>query len=452
MTRVLRNIKMRIQLSDRFTYSRLLRFSLPSMIMMVFTSIYGVVDGLFVSNFVGKTPFAAINLIMPIFMIVGAFGFMMGTGGTAVVAKTLGEGERSLANRYFSLFVYVTAAVGTVMAVLGAIFVRPLSMLLGAEGELLECCVSYGRIVILAMPFFMLQNLFQSFFIVAEKPKLGLFVTVGAGVTNMVLDALLVAVIPLGLEGAAIATSMSQMVGGLVPVIYFLKKNDSLLALTKTRFYGRTLLLASANGSSELMSNVSASVVTMLYNMQLMRFAGEDGVAAYGVMMYVGFIFIAIFIGYSVGTAPIVGYNFGAKNEHELKSLLRKSAVISFALGIAMTLTAFIFARPLSMIFVSYDEALLEMTVHGFRIFSLSFVLSGFCIYGSSFFTALNNGIVSAAISFMRTLVFQMAGILVLPIFWELDGIWYSMLAAEALALITTFIFLIANRRKYNYF
>lgn len=444
---------MRIQLSDHFTYGKLARFAIPSVIMMIFSSIYGVVDGLFVSNMVGKTEFAAVNLIMPIFMIVGAFGFMMGAGGTAIVARTLGEGERELASKYFSLFVIVTVLVGTLMASLGAAFMKPLSALLGAEGALLDACVRYGRIVIMAMPFFMLQNLFQSFMIVAEKPKLGLLVTVGAGVTNMALDALLVGLLPyeLKLEGAAIATSVSQIVGGIVPIIYFLRKNTSLLSLTKTRFYARALLKAVTNGSSELMSNISASVVTMLYNMQLMKFAGEDGVAAYGAIMYVGFIFIAIFIGYSVGTAPIIGFHFGAGNTDELKSILKKSTVITISLGVFMTLTAFLCARPLSMIFVGYDEALLEMTVHGFKVFAFSFLASGFCIFGSSFFTALNDGLVSALISFMRTLVFQVGLILILPIFFEMEGVWYSMLVAELLALITTIIFFFANRKKYRY-
>lgn len=444
---------MRIQLSDHFTYGKLFRFSLPSIIMMIFSSIYGVVDGLFISNFAGDVEFSAVNLIMPIFMIVGALGFMMGAGGTAIVAKTLGEKNPSLANRYFSLFIYVTAAAGAVMSLIGFILMRPLSEFLGADGVLLEACVRYGRIVILAMPFFMLQNLFQSFFIVAEKPKLGLIVTVGAGVTNMVFDAVLVTLLPqeLKLEGAAIATSISQMVGGIVPIIYFAKRNTSLLSLGKTEFYGKALLKAVTNGSSELMSNVSASVVTMLYNMQLMKYAPDYGVAAYGVIMYVGFIFVAVFIGYSVGVAPIIGYHYGAGNSPELKNLLRKSTVFCFGAGAAMTLIAFFFARPLSMIFVSYNQELLDMTVHGFKIFAFSFVLSGFCIFGSSFFTALNNGIVSAVISFMRMLVFQMSLILILPIFFELEGVWYSMFVAEIFALITTVIFLLVNKKKYKY-
>ena len=446
-------MKEQIKLSDHFTYGKLFRFALPSVIMLVFSSIYGVVDGIFVSNFAGKTEFSAVNFIMPIFMIIGGIGFMMGAGGTAIVARTLGEGDPTLAKRYFSLFVYFTAIVGSVAAALGVIFIRPLSAFLGAEGELLECCVRYGRIVIAAMPAFMIQNLFQSFFIVAEKPKIGLLVTVAAGVTNMVLDALLVMLLPqeLKLEGAAIATAMSQAVGGIVPIIYFSKKNTSLLKLGSTAFYGKALLKAMTNGSSELLSNISSSVVTMLYNMQLLRLEGEDGVAAYGIIMYVGFIFVAIFIGYAIGTAPLVGYNFGADNRSELKNLFKKSSVICFTTGAIMTICAFFFARPLSIIFASYDEKLLEMTVRGFQIFSFTFVCSGFAIYGSSFFTALNDGITSAILAFLRTVVFQITLILTLPVIWQLDGVWFSSLFAEILALISTVIFLLIHRKKYGY-
>lgn len=443
---------MEIKLSNHFSYGRLFRFAMPSVIMMVFSSIYGVVDGLFVSNFVGKTEFAAINLLMPVFMIVGAFGFMIGAGGTAVVSKTLGEGDVTLANRYFSLFVYVTAATGAVMSAFGIVFLRPLSLLLGAKGAMLDACVRYGRIVLAAMPFFMLQNLFQSFMIVAERPKLGLAVTVAAGVANMALDALLILVIPLGLEGAALATSISQMVGGIVPVVYFARKNSSQLSLIKTKFYGKALLRATANGSSELMSNVSSSIVTMIYNFQLMRFAGEDGVAANGVIMYVAFIFIAMFLGFSVGTAPIIGYHYGARNTDELGSLLRKGATVMLVGGLTMTLVSILLARPLSMIFAGYDPVLLEMTVNGLKIHSTCFVFAGLGIFGSSYFTALNNGLISAVISFTRTLVFQVGALLLLPVFLELNGIWLATPVSEVLSLMLTVILFIANRKKYKYF
>ncbi len=442
---------MRIQLSEHFTYSKLLRFTFPSVIMMIFTSIYSVVDGVFVSNFVGKTPFAAVNLIMPLLIILGALGFMIGTGGTAIVAKTLGEGKPELANQYFSLLVYTGLIGGTAVGVLGILFVRPVAAALGAEGQMLEDCVLYARIILAANPCFILQNIFQSFFVTAEKPKLGLYVTVGAGLTNIVLDALLVAVFPMGLAGAAAATALSQMVGGLVPILYFLRKNDSLLRLTKTKFYGKILLKTCANGSSELMSNISASVVTILYNLQLMRLAGEDGIAAYGAIMYVAFIFAAIFIGYAVGSAPVISFHYGAENTDELKSLLRKSVVLTAVSGAAMALLATLAAAPLSKIFVGYDQDLYQMTVHGFQLFSFSFLLSGFNIFGSSFFTALNNGLISALISFLRTLVFQCASVLILPVFLELDGVWLSIVAAEAAAFAVTLACLAANRRTYQY-
>ena len=431
---------MRIQLSDHFTYSKLLRFTLPSIVMMIFTSIYGVVDGIFVSNFVGKTPFAAVNLIYPVLMILGALGFMVGTGGAAIVAKTLGEGKPALANQYFTLLVLSAAAGGAAVSLLGLLFIRPGSAALGAEGAMLA-----------ANPFFILQNVFQSFFVAAEKPKLGLSVTVGAGLTNIVLDALLVAVFPLGLAGAAIATAMSQVVGGLVPALYFARENGSLLRLTRTRFYGRILAKTCANGSSELMSNISSSLVSILYNFQLIRLAGEDGVAAYGVVMYLAFVFAAIFIGYSVGSAPIISYHYGAGNSRELGGLLRKSVVLCAIGGAAMAGLSALAAPPLGRIFVGYDPDLLALTVRGLRLFALSFLFSGLNIFGSAFFTALNNGLISALISFLRTLVFQCGSVVLLPLALGVDGIWLSVAAAELAALVLTGIFLAANRRTYRY-
>ena len=442
---------MQIRLSDHFTYQRLMRFTLPSVAMMIFTSIYGVVDGFFVSNFVGKTPFAAVNFIMPFLMILGAAGFMFGAGGSALIAKTLGEGERDRANRLFSLFVYVSLAVGVVIALLGILFLRPIAILLGAEGVMLEQCVTYGRIILLALPAFMMQFEFQSFFITAEKPQLGLLVTVASGVANMVLDALFIAVFDWGLIGAATATALSQVVGGVIPLLYFGRRNTSLLRLVPCRMDWRALLQACANGSSELMSNISMSLVGMLYNVQLIRYAGENGVAAYGVLMYVNMIFIAVFIGYSVGTAPVVGYHFGAQNHGELKSLLRKSVVIIGISSAVMLILAELLAAPLSGMFVGYDAELYRMTCRGFVIYSFSFLFAGFAIYGSSFFTALNNGLVSAIISFLRTLVFQVAAVVAFPLIWKLDGIWISIVVAEVMAVAVTALFILGLRKKYRY-
>lgn len=442
---------MNIQLSDHFTHKKLLRFTLPSIVMMIFTSIYGVVDGFFVSNFVGKTPFAAVNFIMPFLMILGAVGFMFGTGGGALIAKTMGEGKPEKAKELFSLFVYVSTACGIVIAVLGIVFLRPIAALLGAEGSMLEDCVVYGRIILLALPCYILQYEFQSFFATAEKPQLGLAVTVAAGVTNMALDALFVAVFRWGLAGAAAATALSQAVGGIVPLLYFGRPNSSLLRLVRPRFDGRALLKACTNGSSELMSNISMSVVSMLYNVQLMKFAGEDGVAAYGVLMYVNMIFLAAFIGYSVGTAPVISFHYGAGHHAELKSLLKKSLSIILVFSVCMFFLAEILARPLSVLFVGYDEQLLELTLRGFFIFSFSFLFAGFSIFGSSFFTALNDGLTSALISFLRTLVCQVATVLILPVFFGIDGIWISIVAAELLAIVITVWFLARKRAKYHY-
>lgn len=442
---------MKIQLSDHFTYRRLIRFTVPSIAMMIFTSIYGVVDGFFVSNFVGKTPFAAVNFIMPFLMILGAFGFMIGTGGSALISKTLGEGDPDRAKRLFSMFIYITAICGVAIAALGILFIRPIAAWLGAEGAMLEDCVVYGRIILAALPLFMLQMEFQSFFITAEKPQLGFVATVIAGVTNMVLDALFMAVLQWGIAGAALATALSQTVGGLIPMIYFARPNSSLLRLGKTSFDGGALLRACTNGSSELMSNISMSMVGMLYNMQLMKFAGEDGVAAYGVLMYVNFIFISIYIGYSIGTAPVIGFHYGAQNHGELRSLLRKSLVIISFTSVAMVIGGLLLARPLSTLYVGYDEALMAMTLRGFYFCSFSFLFTGFAIFGSSFFTALNNGPISALISFLRTLVLQVAAVLIFPLIWGIDGIWLSVVAAELMAAVISLCFVVGLRKKYQY-
>ena len=442
---------MNIKLSDHFDYRRLLRYALPSIVMMVFTSIYGIVDGFFVSNYAGKTPFAAVNLIMPLLLILGCVGFMFGTGGGALIAKTMGERKPDKANEIFTLIITVSAACGVVLAVLGFFLLRPVAELMGASGELLEQSLIYGRIILLALPFYILQFEFQCLFATAEKPKLGLYVTVASGVANMVLDALLVAVIPLGVAGAAAATAISEFAGGVIPLVYFSRENTSRLRLVKFKFDGKALLKTCGNGSSEFMSNVSMSLVSMLYNVQLMKYAGEDGVAAYGVLMYVSMIFQAIFIGYSVGTAPITGYNFGAQNKAELKNLLSRSLRIIFVCALFMFAAGQLLAEPLGKIFVSYDEELLDMTVHAFGIFSFAFLFSGFSIFGSSFFTALNDGLTSALISFLRTLVFQLAAVLLFPLIWGLDGIWLSIVGAEVMSIIATALFLVGKRKRYGY-
>lgn len=440
-----------IQLSDHFTYPRLLRFTGPSMVMMVFTSIYSVVDGFFVSNYVGKTPFAALNLIYPFIMILGALGFMVGTGGSAIVARTLGEGRPEQASRSFSMLIWSTIAGGLALTLLGWPMLRPISRWMGAEGEMLEGCVLYGSILLASLTPFMLQNVFQSFLITAERPKLGLAVIVAAGITNMVLDYFFVALFRWGLAGAAAATAASQAVGGLIPLFYFLRGGNPVLRLLPTRPEPRVLLATFANGSSELMTNVSLSLVNILFNFQLMSLAGEDGVAAYGVIMYVNFVFLAVFIGYSIGSAPIVSYHYGAENVEELRGLLRKSVLLTALAGVAMAALSEVVARPLTAVFVGYDPELLELTCRGFQLYAISFLFAGFNIFGSAFFTALGDGLTSALISFLRTLLFQVASVLLLPLALGTDGIWLSVAAAELAALLVTAGLLAVNRSKYQY-
>ncbi len=442
---------MDIQLSDHFTYKKLFRFVYPSIVMMIFSSLYSVVDSLFISNFVGKTPLASINLIMPFIMILTGFGFMIGIGGSALVAKTLGEGNNKDANRYFTMMIYLTLMSSIIISIVGIIFMRPISYMLGATEEMISDCVTYGRLVLMFNVAFMLGNAFQSFFITAEKPMIGLLVVVISGLTNIVLDTIFIVVLDSGVEGAALATGISECVGGIIPLIYFIKPNSSHLKLVKTKLELKVLIKACANGSSEMMDNASFSLICILYNFQLIRIAGENGVVAYSVVMNVQFIFMAIFIGYTIGSSPIISYHYGAKNSVELKNMLKKGVILMSISGIIMALLAQVLAYPSAHIFVGYDNELLDMTVHALQIFAISFILSGLNIFLSTFFTALNNGGISATISFVRTLVFQSLLVLILPIFFGLAGIWWASVIAEVLSFIVASIFLILKRKQYNY-
>jgi putative MATE family efflux protein len=442
---------MRIQLSDHFTYKRLLRFTVPTILMMIFTSLYTIVDGFFVSNYIGKSAFAAINLAMPILMGIGTIGLMIGAGGSAIVTKTLGEGKKTRANQYFSMLVYAGATLSFLFGVIGFVFARTIFSSFGATGELLENCMVYGRILLITSPTFVLQMSFHAFFVAAEKPSLGLKVTIVAGLINVILDYFLIVVFHWGISGAAVATLIGQMVGAFVPILYFSKKNSSLLKFEKARFNGLVLYKALLNGSSEMVTHVSASIVTILYNLQLMKMAGENGVAAYGVIQYITFLFTSMFMGYSIGSAPIASYNYGAENHFELKNLFRKSLKLLLFAGLFLTITSEILKEPIIYIFASYDAELFRLTSHGLGIYLLAFLIMGLNIWGSAFFTALNNGIISASISLLRTLVFQVIAILVLPKLLGPNGIWWAIVVAELMTLIVTISLLIIKRKQYHY-
>lgn len=442
---------MKIGLSEHFTYKKLIKFTIPTIIMMIFTSIYGVVDGLFVSNYAGSNAFASINLIMPAIMILGTIGFMLGTGGSAIVSKTLGEGENEKANKYFSMFIYLEMILGFIFTILGLIFLEPVAKALGATEDMMNDCLTYGRILLIGIVPYVLQNSFQSFIVVAEKPKFGLIVTIIAGVTNMILDFLFIGVFKWGVAGAAIATIISQFVGAIIPLVYFFRENKTMLRLGKTKFEFSPIINACTNGSSEMVTNLSMSLVSILFNKQLMEFAGANGVSAYGVIMYIGFLFSGTYVGYSVGTAPIISYHYGAKNKEEVKGLLNKSVKLLGIVAVIMTILAEIMAKPLASIFVGYDKELLELTVNAIRLYSLSYIISWFNIFASSFFTALNDGFVSALISFMRTLLFQVISILILPRLFELNGVWLSVTVAEIFAIVVSVICFVKNRKKYEY-
>lgn len=442
---------MNISLSEHFGYKKLIRFTLPTIVMMIFTSIYGVVDGLFVSNVVGSDAFAAVNLIIPVTMILGAFGFMFGTGGSALVAKTLGEKNKKKANEYFSMLIYMLAVLGIILVIVGIPLLRPLAKVLGATEDMLPTCITYGTILMVSLPIFIIQNSFQSFMVVAEKPRMGLGVSILSGITNMILDFLLIYIFRFGVAGAAIATALSQVVGVVVPMIYFARENDSPLRLVKTKFDFKAILKAAVNGASEMVSNISMSLIGMLYNWQLMRIVGPSGVVAFGVIMYAGFIFSGTYFGYSVGSAPIIGYHYGAGNHKELKSLLKRSLVLLILAAIVMTGLAELTAGLQAKIFVSYDRDLMEFTKNAIQLYSISYLVSEINIFASSFFTALNNGMVSAVLSFLRTFAFLVVAILAAPVVLGVNGVWLAVVFAEGLSLVVSIVYLKVCQKKYHY-
>ena len=441
-----------MQFDTHFTVKKLLSAAFPLIVMMIFTSLYSVADGLFLSNFAGKEAFAAVNFIMPYLMFFPSTGFLFGSGGSALIAKRLGEKRDREADEIFTTLLGVSALTGLVLAILGLIFLRPVAELQGAEGALLQNSLLYGRIYLLGTPASVVQFEFESLYPASGKNKLGLWATVASGGLNIVLDAIFLGVFSWGIRGAAVATILSQWLGGLLPFFYYRsRRNTSLLHLVRCRPRIREMGRVCTNGASEMVNNISNSVVSLLYNVQLLRLAGDDGIAAYGVMMYINFLFTAVFWGYVSGAAPIVSYHYGAGNHRELKSLLRQSLLLLSSGSLLMFLLSVLLARPVSSIFVGYDPVLFQMTIRGFRLFSLSFLFAGLSIFGSSFFTALNNGLISAILSFSRVFLFQVPAVLLLPRFFELDGIWLSAAVAEFFTALMGGIFILAKRKKYHY-
>ncbi len=440
------------KLSQNFSYTKLLLFTLPTICMMIFTSIYTIVDGFFISNYVGKTAFAAVNLIWPALMILASLGFMVGSGGSAIVARLLGEKKQKEANQVFTMMFIFTLILGIITSILGCLATPMVAKLLKASEGMFDTCVLYGRIINAFNFTFMLQYFFQCFFVSASKPKLGFIITVSAGIVNMILDALFIAIFNWGVAGAALATGIGQILGGFLPVIYFSRKNDSTLQFAKTKLDFNLILDACFNGSSELMSSISSSFVGILYNFQLMKYSGENGIAAYGVLMYTQMIFQAIYLGYTVGTNPIVSYNYGADNHKGLNNILTKSLKIIGISGICMFSLCFLLSEKIAHIFVGYDQTLMEITTNAFKLYAFSFIFSGYNIYASGFFTSLGNGKVSAIISFLRSMLFQLIAIYTLPVILGLNGIWWAVTAAEVCAIIISVLFITKLNKHYHYY
>ena len=446
------NSKKTIQLSDHFDYKTLLKFTVPSVLMMVISSVYSIVDGLFVSNFAGSDGFAAVNLMMPIAMMISCIGFMAGAGGSALISKTLGEQKNDEARNQFSLIIYIILALSVVIGIAVFLFIPQIAAMMGAEGVIYTNCVIYGRILIAALPAFMLQILFQNFLVVAERPKMGMIIAISSGVTNIVLDALFVAGFRWGVGGAAAATVLGQVIGGLVPLAYFMMKKNHLLWFTKTKFHVETIKRTCSNGFSAFINNASMSLVGIVFNLRLMALMGSDGVVAYGVVMYVTYIISGVFMGYSTGISPVFSYNLGAGNKDEIKELFKKSLVSISVAAVILVALVMIFARNLAAIFVSYDDNLMTLTTEAIRLYNISFLIAGFNIFAAAFFAALNNGAVSGVLSLSRTLVFQLGCLFILPALMGSKGIWLSVTAAEIFAVLAALYFVAKNKGKYQYY
>lgn len=444
---------MKIELSGHYSYSRILKTCIPSVLMILTTSVYSIVDGLFVSNFAGTTSFAALNIIWPAIATVAAFGLMFGTGGSALVAMVIGQDDRDRANGIFTMLIRAMLILGAVCGTLLFIFMRPVSIWLGADEAMLPDCIRYGRILVCAMPAFMSQMAFNSFFMTAEKPQLGTLLTVICGITNIAFDALFIVVFGWGLTGAAIATVLGMAVGGIYPLYYFSskKRNTTKLKFVKADTDWHCIVRCCSNGLSEYVGNIALNIVSMCYNLQLMKLIGQDGVAVYGILMYIGYVYASVYIGYNIAVSPIVSFNYGAQNHDELKSLLRKSIVILLVAGTILTGLSEILSSPMAGIFVGYDPGLKALTARAIRIYMISFMICGLNMFVSAWFTALNNGIVSACAAFARTLVFEMGAIFILPLLLGLDGVWLAVDVADMLALVLAVILLSTFRKRYNY-
>ena len=438
-----------IKLSDHFTYSRLLLFALPTIGMILISITYDVVDGYFVSNFIGKTAFSAVNIIYPFQLALSMVGYMFGAGGSALIAAELGNGHAQNARLYFTLIVKAAAVIGTVLAILGILFLRPIAVLIGATPEILNYGLPYGRTLFLFLPVMILGYAFQSILITAEMPRLGLYISIGNLFSNLLFDWLFVAVLKWGMVGAAAATGIGACLNGIIPLLYFAKPRSGPLHFVRGKAQIGPLLKACANGASEMVNDLATSLIFIFYNFQLLRLLGEDGVAAYGVTVFVEGIFASVFYGMAMQATSIVGYHFGAQNHTELRSLLKKGIVLNLAFGILMFFLAQFSASFISGIYVGYDEKVFQLSVHALKMFAFAFLLQGFNEYASAYFTGLNNGLVSGILAFTRTFVFQTAAIFLLPVFWGADGLWVAQAAAELFAALTAVFFFAAHRKEY---
>ena len=419
--------------------------------MMLFTSMYGVVDGLYLSHFSGKEAFAAITLIIPLPLLIGAWAYMIGAGGSAVIAKAIASDRQKDANEYFSFLVLISVLGSILLAGIGEIFLEPCAKLLGANDEMLPFCMTYGRILIAAVPLYVLQNVFQSFLTVAEHPKIGLAINLVSAFLNMALNFVFIRITNEVVTAVALATVVSQFVGGITPFVFFVRSKSTTLRFGRPHMPMSLLGPVFANGVSEFVSEIFHPLASVMYNYKLMELTGLNGVAAYGVLMNVGFLFGSVFLGFAVGSAPLFTYKYEREDHDELHSLFIKSTISVVLMGFLLYGVACMIEGPFAAEFFGGDELLITMTEEAFALHSLSYMVMGLAVFASAFFTAIHDSRVSFLISFLRTLLFEVLAILLLPMLFDLNGVWAASLTSEVLTLLVTVGLLISKKEKYQY-
>ncbi len=448
---LIERITMNTTISQKFTLTSLLKFALPTTIMMVVLSIYTLVDGVFVSNFVGELAFSAINIIFPFISLIFALGIMAATGGNALVANNLGQGDDEKARENFTLIVIFATGLGLLLMMVGIVFNKEIARLLGATPLIEEYARDYLSTLAPFIPLAIWMGFSQILFVTIGKPTLGLIATLVGGITNIIFDYLFIVVMNMGIKGAALGTGLGYSLPGLFFIYYFLFHRKNSLYFVKPRWRARVLLKTFTNGSSEFVANLATSITTFMFNLIILDLAGEQGVAAIGIILYAQFLLMSAFLGYAQGVAPIFSYAYGARDHLQLKKVFSISIRVIILFSLAIASFSYFASSSIVGIFVERQSQVFSLAKNGFSVFSLSFLFMGVNIFSSSLFTAFSNGKISASISFLRTLVFILGYLLFLPRFLGLPGVWLAIPLAEFTTMFFSISYLTIQRKKYHY-